>query len=112
MQRDDLAPRRELPHVAPRQREPLAELLDVAQVVAVEDGVRQVAGDLHGVVLVHAAAPEVRRRGVARVVEDVAAGLPTDGEAGSLAGGLPRLLEVAEAAIALGRRAPRLAVGG
>src|SRR5437773_4719079 len=55
------------------------------------------AGDLHSVLLVHAAGAEVRRRGIAGMVEDEAAGLPTDRQARLLAGGPPRLLEVAEA---------------
>jgi hypothetical protein len=37
-----------------------------------EDVIRRVAGDLHGVGLLHPAGAEVRGCGVARVVEDVA----------------------------------------
>src|SRR5262245_16311783 len=63
------------------------------------------AGDRHRFVRRDASVDEVRHRRVPGVVEHVAAGLPTDGEAGLLCCRCPRLLEVPDTAVALRRGA-------
>src|SRR5207249_4622417 len=89
--------------------ETLAEARHVAEVVVAEDMGRPVAGDLHGVGLLHAAGSEVGRGGVPRVMEHEAAGLAPRREPRLLARARPGFFEVADACVRLRWLLPRRA---
>src|SRR5215470_15035835 len=78
-----------------------AEPLDVPEIVGAEDVRCLVAGDLHRVSFLHAARPKHGHRRASRVVEDVAAGDPANGEVRRRACRRPDLAEVAEAPVLL-----------